>query len=91
MQRGALRRGRRRGRNPPDRSCATVGARGNYVNPRPTATIHDRACRSPRSPEQAQALREVAVKDWSVRISTCMQGLDIFIPPQVCKRHTAIS
>ena len=49
MQRGALRRGRRRGRNPPDRSCATVGARGNYVNPRPTATIHDRACRSPRS------------------------------------------
>ena len=35
MQCGALRRGRRRGRNPPERSCATVGARGNYVNPRP--------------------------------------------------------
>ena len=35
MQCGTLRRGRRRGRNPPERSCATVGARGNYVNPRP--------------------------------------------------------
>ena len=35
MQCGALRRGRRRGRNPPERSCATVGARGNYVNPLP--------------------------------------------------------
>ena len=35
MQCGALRRGRRRGRNPPERSCAAVGARGNYVNPHP--------------------------------------------------------
>ena len=32
MQCGTLRRGRRRGRNPPERSCATVGAR---VNPHP--------------------------------------------------------
>ena len=48
MQCGALRRGRRQGRNPPDRSCATVGVRGNYVNPHPTATIYDRAGRSPR-------------------------------------------
>ena len=35
MQCGSLRRGRRRGRNPPERSCAAVGARGNYVNPHP--------------------------------------------------------
>ena len=35
MQCGALRRGRRRGRNPPERSCAAVGVRGNYVNPHP--------------------------------------------------------
>ena len=30
-----MKRRARRGRNPPERSCATVGARGNYVNPRP--------------------------------------------------------